>query len=107
MLQNGWKCIFIYDKRVLILFNKVENVYAYVLSVCPSVCERSNYRKHPSNVLRFLYTIYTCYRKEHIENVMYGAKSSCYRGTQKFSDPLLRMEEGRNFKFDYNIFLLR
>ena len=37
---------------------KLKSVYSFGLSICPSVCTRSNSHKYSSNVVRFIYVVY-------------------------------------------------
>ena len=45
-------------KISLTFFKKVENFLCNRLSVCPSICERSNCRKYSSNVLKTMYVFH-------------------------------------------------
>ena len=54
----------------------LRSVHAFGLSVCPSVCACSKFRKCSSNILKFIDAIYISYRMERIENVIYAVKGS-------------------------------
>ena len=62
---------------------KLKSVYAFGLSVCLSVCARSNSRKYSSNVLKFKYVTHVWYSMDRIENGIYGTHGSSTE-THKF-----------------------
>ena len=79
-------------------------MHSICLSVYPSICAKSNFRKYSSNVFKFIHAVYILRRMDSIENDMHGIKCS-FTDTQKFFDTF-RPLGGEVFKAYCNIIIL-
>ena len=81
----------------------MKSVYAFGLSVCPSVCPRSNSRKYPSNVLKLIYFIHIWHNLNRIENGMYTPNGLSTETHKSF--PILYGLRGGDFFRDILMYL--
>ena len=104
MLQNNWKCPFNCVPWFFYTFEQNrKKCLVFGLSVCPSVCLRSNTRKYSSNILKLMCYSYLTVSMDRTENGIYITNGSFVEIHKVFR--CITVEGIKFFKEHFNIYI--